>query len=866
MRTALMRKLLISLFVFILPIVLHAQKNVLELSPSLNLKGLHWQTDSFSTANFIIDTRASPPLKANKKSFSITSKGSGVYLIRATPFDFMNWVKKINGHVYIDQQVKPMPDAGVINYDMTVNRINSAWNIFSGIDGSGEIVSIKENRPDTNDLDLLGKNRVSGEVSPVEENHATIMSTLAIGSGNSSYRGRGVAFNASFSSSDFIDVLPDTITYYRNIGINVQNHSYGTGVQNYYGVNARAFDQSTMLDSSLLHVFSAGNAGTSTSGQGIYAAVPGMANITGNMKMAKNILITGAMLENGSVPSYSSRGPSYDGRISPQLVAFGDDGTSGSAAIVSGTAALLQQQYKKMYNKPAGSALIRALLINSARDMGSEGPDYISGYGALDAEAALTTLTSAHFMNSAVNANSNMVFEINAPSSSSLMKITLVWNDSASPSGAARALINDIDLVVTNKQTGEQILPWYLSSYPHIDSLKKSAIRMKDTLNNIEQVSVLFPSAGVYQISVSAKEINAPLVNFSFAYQFNKDGLFKWDYPLKNDLVTANENIHLRWTSSLAEPWARLDLSRDKGLTWQLISDSVDLKTGSYPMLLPDSALELRFRMSAGPDTIETDDVVSTPARVIKYGYVCDTAVLLYWDKVKGASGYQIYRLKNDLMQKLASTTDTMFASPAGQPNYAVASIVNGREGVRGISVNDQTQNVGCYINNFIAGPFGPQTARIVLKLGTLYQVTNVQILKLSDKNKVILEINSPLQKDIATSDNPLHQGLNIYQAIVTLNNGVVIRSKEEVVQNLNSKSHIIFPNPSIAGNSINILTENVDDELAEIFDMQGKKILKFVIEEKQQQIPNLPASKGMYTIRISKNGKTVSRLSFIIL
>ena len=519
-----------------------------------------------------------------------------------------------------------------------------------------------------------------------------------------------------------------------------------------------------------------------------------------------------------------------------------------------------------MINRSAAASLIRALLINSARDVGAEGPDYISGFGSMDAAAALGDLKSGDFMTGTVAANSSSVFDITIPSGCNLMKFTLVWNDSASASGAARALINDIDLEIINKQTGEHILPWHLSSYPQIDSLQKNAIRMKDTLNTVEQVSMQQPAAGTYQVKISANAVNVPLVHFSLAYRVENAGEFIWDYPLKNDKLVANENIRLRWTSTLAPGTGKLQVSRDKGSSWQSISDAIDLGTGSYQIVLPDSALELRFRMSVDSNTFETTDIISSPSRNIKYGYICDTAMLMYWDRIKGASSYQVYRMLDGQLQKLAATTDTSIIVPVGQPYHSLAAIVGNKEGVRGILVNALTQNVGCYINNFVVGHVGPSAAGLGLNLGTVYQVKNVRFIKVSDKNKVISEVAEPLQKDLVATDNVLHQGLNIYRAEVILENGTVIKSKEESVYYLNNKSHIIFPNPTVAGTAIYILSENVDDELAEIFDMQGRKISEFVIQEKMQKIPLLPTSRGHYAIRITKNGITVQHLSFLIL
>jgi hypothetical protein len=41
------------------------------------------------------------------------------------------------------------------------------------------------------------------------------------------------------------------------------------------------------------------------------------------------------------------KGPAFDGRIKPEMVAFGIDGSSGAAALVSGVAILLQQQQNR---------------------------------------------------------------------------------------------------------------------------------------------------------------------------------------------------------------------------------------------------------------------------------------------------------------------------------------------------------------------------------------------------------------------------------------------------------------------------------------------------------------------------------------
>src|SRR4030095_10435784 len=123
---------------------------------------------------------------------------------------------------------------------------------------------------------------------------------------------------------------------YQQYNVSVQNHSYGTGIENFYAADAMAYDASVITRSTLTHVFSAGNSGGSASASGIYTGITGFANLTGSFKMAKDIITVGHTDSFGIVLPLSSRGPAYDGRLKPELVAFGEDGSSGAAAIVSG--------------------------------------------------------------------------------------------------------------------------------------------------------------------------------------------------------------------------------------------------------------------------------------------------------------------------------------------------------------------------------------------------------------------------------------------------------------------------------------------------------------------------------------------------
>ncbi len=862
------RTLLLSMVLNLwVPGELQAQKPVIPLSPNLKAKQPAYFSDSLNGMKYLLLVKEESINQQLPDGFAIAYRNHGIMMVRCTPSYLLKNLGLIKGLLYVDEHADPVTEGAILNYDMSVNRVNAVWHQFPLLTGSGKVVSVKEDRMDTSDLDLLGRNIPSPVASPGGSTHATVMTTLIAGAGNSSYTGRGVASQANYSASDFSIVLPDTSSYYLQSGIGVQNHSYGVGIQNYYGINARAFDLSQNANNLLQHVFSAGNSGTSTSIVGPYAGIASFANITGNMKMAKNVLVVGAVDSAAKTVAPSSRGPAYDGRIKPELVAYGDDGSSGAAAIVSGTSILLQQAFQQYNQVNPDAWLLRSILLNSADDAGMPGPDFESGFGLLNALSAVQTVRDNRIFSGEALQGEIKDYIIEVPSSAVNLKISLSWNDTAAEAGAAKALVNDIDLELIHENSGNAWLPWVLNIYPSADSLRKPAVRSVDTLNNNEQVTLGNPLPGRYIIRIKGRDIRSARQAFAIAYQWDNTNTFTWNHPMQNDPVQSGSRIFARWKAVVpAGTRGLLEWTDDSGATWNLISDTVLLEKNQYEISIPDTLSKAKFRMISSAGSFESDEFFISPSLEIKFGFICDTSMQAFWEKVPSATHYRVYQLNGNNMTAKLNTADTsVIFSKSGSTWFSVAPVSGSREGFRGPAINYLLQGTGCYINNFLADLVNDNNARLQLDIGADYNLKKVQILKLSRSNEIIFNEDKPAAVLYSATDMKLEQGLNQYQAVLTLEDGTLIYSGIETVYYLNNKSHLVYPNPVRQGGTIFLLSEFPVEGDVVIYDVWGRRMLQFAIQEKQQEINVSRLNKGTYYIMIYQMGKLISRLPFIV-
>lgn len=270
--------------------------------------------------------------------------------------------------------------------------------------------------------------------------------------------------------------------------------------------------------------------------------------IPNGFEIAKNSLTIGAAMPclNYTGPAdvlmtpYSSWGPTDDGRIKPDLVGDGWNvyssvatsdtsydyyyGTSMASPNVCGSLALLQKYYRDTHRGlPMRAATLKALAIHTAREAGdAPGPDYAFGWGLLDTYAAyreiIADVVGKKGLIEELTLNEGTPLELSYECNGTVpeLRVTICWTD---PPGTPPApalnppepmLVNDLDLRVL--KDGATFEPWVLDpAHPMNPAAKGDNVR-----DNVEQVVVLTPEAGLYVIRIDHKgSLRGSSQNFS---------------------------------------------------------------------------------------------------------------------------------------------------------------------------------------------------------------------------------------------------------------------------------------------------------------------------------------------------------------
>jgi hypothetical protein len=254
---------------------------------------------------------------------------------------------------------------------------------------------------------------------------------------------------------------------------------------------------------------------------------------------SKNVITVGAVtdaldaagnrsLAASSTAQFSGWGPTDDGRIKPDIVAVGVNvlsasssgdntqtsmnGTSMATPGACGSAILLQELYADNFSGvPMRASTLKALILHSADDMGSPGPDYTYGWGMMNTKKAADIIRSHkgspinnHMMEDALTTTEASKTYTFAWNGLGPVRVTICWTE---PAGTAQLglntttanLVNDLDLRVTGP--GGTTMPYTLNPA----SPGTAATTGDNVRDNVEQVYIDAPAAGTYTVTVNHK-------------------------------------------------------------------------------------------------------------------------------------------------------------------------------------------------------------------------------------------------------------------------------------------------------------------------------------------------------------------------
>jgi subtilisin family serine protease len=246
------------------------------------------------------------------------------------------------------------------------------------------------------------------------------------------------------------------------------------------------------------------------------------------------------------VAAFSSRGPTDDGRIKPDVVAPGSwvlsgysdlyqdgydtspnpqngafqyggwgyplndklkylGGTSMANPLVAGGAAVVRDFYQELHGHSASAALVKATLVNSAQDLLDENNDGVDdndlpipnaseGWGRVDLAAA--TDGSREFVDDVTGlATGGVASHSYDIAGGTPFKVTLAWSDYPGNPSAAKMLVNNLDLEVTGPGGAFYRGNVFAGGW-------SAPSGVADSSNNVENVYVQSPAAGLWTVTV----------------------------------------------------------------------------------------------------------------------------------------------------------------------------------------------------------------------------------------------------------------------------------------------------------------------------------------------------------------------------
>ncbi len=358
--------------------------------------------------------------------------------------------------------------------------------------------------------------------------HSTHVTGTIIGDGTGNAAARGYAPKACVVSYSWNSMDTERRTARHDYRHVADNHSYGTGTPSTYtpsyygGYDSDAQTSDTDIRDILLNMCkSAGNDGSF-----------GSLSCTHDACM-KNSFTIASTSDGGTVSSFSSRGPTLDGRLIPHFAANGENltstyetsntaygtisGTSMASPSACGSLVLLAQLFQREYNKQQFSPdLARAIVAATAIERGNQGPDYRYGFGIIDCKRAADLILADkagggnHVVRGTMRQGNILEYNLQVTSSAAPLKVVCSWLDIYASTASGNKLINDIDLELIEPNGSTTHYPWSgLASSAAGDQTYQWTRTGPNRRDNIELVEVDAPTVGTWKIRVTGFSVPA---------------------------------------------------------------------------------------------------------------------------------------------------------------------------------------------------------------------------------------------------------------------------------------------------------------------------------------------------------------------
>lgn len=869
--------------------------------------------------NYSINVNFNPSLTKQKLKEVFTQTGivfseeqsvlNDVLSVRTT---FEN-IEKIAAFPFV-QYIEPIGAPPTLDDDQGISshRNNTTYtsdNYVNGkkLDGSGVTVVIGDDGFVGPHIDFTGRLENRANTMTAGNTHADHCSGILVGAPNFRPRVRGQAPGANLITYDSYADYNAYPSIYTFDNARVTSHSLGQTCNSGYTGDARTSDVLLNNYPLMNHVHSAGNSGTSSCG-GISG---GWQTITGGFKAGKNVVTVANVVKNDVLSSSSSKGPTSDGRIKPDISAVGtsinstqpnntyalNTGTSMACPAIAGSLAVLTQAYKQKFNgvEPSG-ALIKAIALNTADDLGYEGPDFSFGWGRINMNKAVKCIDDSRFLSGSIGQAGLNTHEITIPSGVKTAKIMVYWNDVAANSGAAQALVNDIDVDVTQLSNNAITLPWLLdpTPSPSTSTIDAPAVLGNDHLNNVEQVQLNNPTAGTYNIKVRGFNIPSGTQSYFVVIEYIMQNVITVTSPFGGESFVPGETERIRWDAPTTDnDFLKIEFSSDNGSTWQNLHTFILGEAGSLrhiDWVVPNIATaQGRVRVSANnnafSDVSDTTFVIVGVPTGIVFTEVCQGRSTISWNAVTGATGYDVFKLGATQMELVGSTNSTSFTLTNADnyiENYWAVRAKLATRGAAGRRTNAvmhmNTSGITCpplpvKLISFTASLTNrvPQLNWVVASEINMREYVVERSNNPSFDNLVEIGSVKPKNNFSSNTNYTLDDKTGVvsgvyYYRLKMIDADKVLYSNIQVIK-LNEKSFeaVIFPNPT-KGNVFVSSNTRIENASIEVFTQEGKRVL---IQQNIKLEPNVAfnvalksLAGGNYFVKVTnqKNGDIVAK------